>query len=252
MQELAFTWAFELGAGMLLTLGLVSQRALGPRFFLFHGLGAVGVVLLALALSGPLPGAVRAPALGVAIAGVLFALLGGRKPWPAALALLLAGTLSFAVWVGLASLWAGRHGGGLPLFLADTVLASLLLGTVMNAMWLGHWYLVQPTLSIMELRRMAWALAVCLAARLLLGLFVLGPRLSGAGEAWLFSGPGLFVLMRALWGIAGPLVLAFLVLSTVRIRSTQSATGLLYVMVLAVVTGELLSRYLALFHGIPG
>jgi len=62
--------------------------------------------------------------------------------------------------------------------------------------------------------------------------------------------PGVFVLMRYLWGILGALVLSFLVWRTVKIRSTQSATGILYVVVVATLVGEILSLYLAFYFGI--
>ena len=50
---------------------------------------------------------------------------------------------------------------------------------------------------------------------------------------------------------ASPAVLTVLVDRTVKIRSTQSATGLLYVAVVFVLIGELISRFLHLSAGIP-
>ena len=47
-----------------------------------------------------------------------------------------------------------------------------------------------------------------------------------------------------------PLILCILVWGTVKIRSTQSATGILYVIVLSILTGETLSQYLMLYHGL--
>jgi hypothetical protein len=56
--------------------------------------------------------------------------------------------------------------------------------------------------------------------------------------------------MRYLWGILGALFLSFLVWKTLLIRSTQSATGILYVIVVACLVGEILSIYLAFYFGI--
>ena len=48
-----------------------------------------------------------------------------------------------------------------------------------------------------------------------------------------------------LFGLLGPAAFAFMVHETARIRSTQSATGILYIAVIFVMYGELLARYLA-------
>ena len=57
--------------------------------------------------------------------------------------------------------------------------------------------------------------------------------------------------MRLLFGIAGPLSLIGFVWKTVEIRSTQSATGILYVQLFLVMSGELLATYLRVSAGFP-
>ena len=56
--------------------------------------------------------------------------------------------------------------------------------------------------------------------------------------AGLWSPDGVFVWMRLLFGLAGPLSLIWFVWKTVEIRSTQSATGILYVQLFLVLSGE--------------
>jgi hypothetical protein len=56
----------------------------------------------------------------------------------------------------------------------------------------------------------------------------------------------LFWLQRALFGLAGPLALALMVRRTVTLRATQAATGLLSVVLIFVIAGEILSHYLFL------
>jgi hypothetical protein len=56
---------------------------------------------------------------------------------------------------------------------------------------------------------------------------------------------------RVITGLIGPLILAFLIWRTVKMRSTQSATGLLYVAVILVLFGELISKYLLTIVFIP-
>jgi len=57
--------------------------------------------------------------------------------------------------------------------------------------------------------------------------------------------------MRFAWGLVLPAVLGWMVWQTVKIRSTQSATGILYVCTLAVFTGEILGLYLSLTERVP-
>ena len=61
---------------------------------------------------------------------------------------------------------------------------------------------------------------------------------------------GVFVWMRLLFGLAGPLSLIVFIWKTVEIRSTQSATGILYVQLFLVLSGELLATYLRLTAGL--
>src|SRR5437867_2626082 len=57
---------------------------------------------------------------------------------------------------------------------------------------------------------------------------------------------GVFFWQRVFFGFLGPAAFAYMVHETARIRSTQSATGILYLGVIFVVYGEFLARYLAL------
>ena len=67
----------------------------------------------------------------------------------------------------------------------------------------------------------------------------------------LWSPDGVFVWMRILFGLAGPLSLVWFIWKTVEIRSTQSATGILYVQLFLVMSGELLAKYLRVAAGFP-
>ena len=69
--------------------------------------------------------------------------------------------------------------------------------------------------------------------------------------AGLWGTDGVFVWMRLLFGIAGPLSLIWFIWKTVEIRSTQSATGILYVQLFLVMSGELLAKYLRVSAGYP-
>ena len=120
-------------------------------------------------------------------------------------------------------------------------LSALVLGTTLDAMVLGHWYLVQHGLSFEPLRRMSLALLAVVGVRLLLAalwLFALGGwgRLLGPGP--LAMDTTLFLLLRGLLGFVGPLGLGWMVWECVKLKSNTSATGILYVICVFVLVGE--------------
>jgi hypothetical protein len=125
------------------------------------------------------------------------------------------------------------------------------------AMILGHYYLVVLDLPIAALKRLTVLLIAALGLRgVAVGLALLGPGHAGWAEARLIAGglwspDGVFVWMRLLFGIVGPLSLVWFIWKTVEIRSTQSATGILYVQLFLVLAGELLAHYLQAAAGLP-
>ena len=62
---------------------------------------------------------------------------------------------------------------------------------------------------------------------------------------------GVFFWQRVLFGLLGPAVLSYLTWETAKIRSTQSATGILYVDFFTVVVGEVLAKYILLATHVP-
>lgn len=142
------------------------------------------------------------------------------------------------------------------LAVAGALSSSLLLGAVTVTMILGHWYLVDTSLSIAPLRDGALWFSIAVALRWGVVLFVLGYggwevlRVSRAADL-ILSTNGLFFLFRSLMGLAAPLLLAVLIWQTVKMRSTQSATGLLYVALVLVLFGELVSQFLLVMTGYP-
>jgi hypothetical protein len=146
------------------------------------------------------------------------------------------------------------------LLMAATLLSSaLLLGWSLVAMLLGHWYLIAPGLSFRHLVVFCWVLLVTV----LLRLGVVGSTLLvAAGVDELldphplrmlvgFQGQGMFFWVRLLWGIVIPLLLAVLSLRCAQQRSNQSATGILYVLVVGTFIGEITAYYLTLTTGVP-
>jgi protein NrfD len=143
------------------------------------------------------------------------------------------------------------------LFTIADLTSAVLLGAAATTMILGHYYLVVLDLPIAALRRLTVLLILGLAVRgLVVGVVLASPVHAGLEEAraiaaGLWSPDGIFVWMRLLFGIAGPLSLAYFIWKTVEIRSTQSATGILYVQLFLVLAGELLAKYLRVAAGFP-
>jgi hypothetical protein len=128
--------------------------------------------------------------------------------------------------------------------LAADLTSAALLGSATTAMLMGHSYLIAPAMSLTPLMRLLAALAV--AAVLRMGVAALGlwswtadhslTNLTDVTVWWLPVRWGL--------GFVGPLLLAWMAWQTVRVRSTQSATGILYVAVIFCFLGELTGQLL--------
>ncbi|MCZ6819252.1 MAG: hypothetical protein O7G31_07145 [Calditrichaeota bacterium] len=135
--------------------------------------------------------------------------------------------------------------------------ATFLLGSVLGTMITGHWYLVQHKLSLTPLKVSSMlflssvffrilVLVIGLAAINKAGLqMAITDLLSGTSfNSWIF-------LIRVGFGLAVPLIFAFMIRSSVKIRSTQSATGILYATIVLILMGETFARYLSIAAGIP-
>ena len=250
LTHATFLFFLNLCAGHYVFLGAVRPSRLGPAYYLIHGLPSLGVVAIALWLTskGGLSAAAFYSLLLFLGLGAFYSLFATRfriaAPILFALSLL---ALLFSI------LEMGKQESATVPFVVHSLLSLVLLGAASAAMALGHWYLVQPKLSISELSRLSYMLFAAVVVRLAWMVWGLAPLLSGVSSIEKFligSNEGIFILMRVLWGIALPVVLSALVLPTVKIRSTQSATGLLYVVVVCVLIGEILSTYLGLTYAV--
>jgi hypothetical protein len=181
----------------------------------FLGLFALGSLVYAMAL---FRGA-RAPTVGI---GALAAGAGA----------LAAGALT----------WGGGVIGAVPLAIQLVALASA-TGGAFAGMILGHWYLVTPKLStgpaLALTRGLLWIVAVQV---MLFGAWVgFGGGQNLAAFAPLTGPWALFVWLRLFVGLVFPLVVTWMAGQTVRTRSMESATGLLYIDVGAIAAGTILA-----------
>ncbi|HET7745880.1 MAG TPA: hypothetical protein VFM29_01180 [Vicinamibacteria bacterium] len=263
MTSVFFLFLVHLSVGVLATLPLVTDRA--GSFFKFCSASAAFMSTAGLWLlwrrygasgSEDALGGDRYPlVLAVTLAFILLTVVYNRAlhfGWDRARRPLLYGSLA----AGLASVAVSTPAAHRGLALAADLTSVVLLGAAASAMVLGHWYLVVLDLPISALRR----LTVLLGAGLLLRAVAVGLAFFLAAGAWegarevalgLWSPDGVFVWMRLLFGILGPLSLLWFIWKTVEIRSTQSATGILYVQLFLVLSGELLAKYLRVAAGVP-
>lgn len=168
-------------------------------------------------------------------------------------------------------------GGGLVV--AGFFAAALALGGVMTAMWLGHWYLVTPAMTEKPLLLSTTLVLLGLALEVIFFLAAGANIAPAQASVSTHSQPAITTVatgtpstsgtptttvkpsdvptvtplsagaigwLRLLVGFAIPLVLGSLSWKLVRDRSFQSATGMLYLIVVCTLAGEIMARGLFL------
>lgn len=264
LSAVVYLFLAHLGIGIAFTLLLVSKEA-GVKFFRFNAGLAAALVAAALAFRPA-----TSPTQLVATTGAVIA-LGGTLA-----CLTLYWIIAGRVWAWLrpplAAVATGAgvvavlihangavHGGqisGITLTTASALTSVALLGTACTAMVLGHWYLVIPSMEVRHLQKMVGIHIATLIARVLVVAAVLAiavgdPLATGRSlRGYVSSIDGIFFWQRVLFGLAGPALLGYLTWETAKIRSTQSATGILYVDFFTVVVGEVLAYYVVLSTGL--
>ena len=265
MASVLFLFLAHLAVGIAASLLLVGQAA-GVKFFRFNaGLAAV-LLLIALAFR-PAPPA-GAPAAGLGF-GALLVATGALLVYWATIGRVLASLRPVLLWTtvlgGVAALvvqatsWSVVEAGPSPWLTAVSFLSSsALLGGSCTAMILGHWYLVLPSMDVSLLQRIVKFHIGSTVVRVAVVGAVIAVALStwrapsGAGfDRYVLSIEGVFLWQRVLFGLLGPAVLSYLTWETAKIRSTQSATGILYVDFFTVIVGEVLAKYLLVSQRVP-
>lgn len=117
---------------------------------------------------------------------------------------------------------------------------SLVLGANMVGMLLGHWYLTSPTMSIQPLFRLNAFVGISGALRLIVSAIslVLYLSLLTSNTQWVW------LSMRWIAGVAGPLAVFVMVHKILKYKNTQSATGVLFVGVILTFLGEMAATLL--------
>lgn len=232
----------RLAAGMAACLLLLSPESsarpapgakplANPNFFRTQLLVVLGFAVLALLVGGP--------SVPLLIAASAFATFGSvtwsleRSPGGVTLVVLTVASLTAALIL--------QEG---PPAVAG-LSSAFLLGAAMSAMLMGHNYLVAPGMALTPLFRLLAALFVALAVRAAVDGVALARWIEAhPGDTMMSGDRALWLPVRWLVGLVGAAVLAAMAWQTARIRSTQSATGILYVAVIFCFLGELTGQLL--------
>jgi hypothetical protein len=256
------TFCARVALGLAACLLLLSPRQLHPRFFRTQLLTALGLLVVATGVGWPDAAPwTRGLLFGTTVLALLGALSWTLDPPPAgwAIVVALAGTLVAALTAMLpeAAGWMfytpGSDMSHPPLVVgsADQITSSLFLGTMLTAMLVGHSYLISPGMTLTPLMRCLLAGSFALVARIAVigwGLW----RWTELNPTYNLNNEVVLCLpVRWLVGIVAPLGFGWMAFSAARIRSTQSATGILYVVVVCGFLGELLGLLLTRQTGLP-
>jgi len=266
-----FLFLLGLTLGILTTLFWIPEKDLGRGYFQLNALIVLALLSLAVAVDRLHPmepfgshGKQGLLALGTALVSAFgYYAAVWREQWrwarlPAGIAVIA--TTVVLVLSGSALTIARTPLPHRPVLLnLSLVSCALLLGWSLVNMLLGHWYLISPKLTFRYLIAFCRALVALVLLRWLAVGVTLATALSVDSmiepHPWRllvdFGGQGMFFWFRLVWGLAVPLLLAFMALHCARNRSNQSATGILYVLVMGTFIGEITALYLTLTTGVP-
>jgi protein NrfD len=258
-----FLFLTHLAVGIVFTLPLIAREA-GVKFFRFNaGLAAILIVVaLAFRRTDDVSalGRLALSALGIAEAAIIvYWATVGRRLASIRPALVVTACLAGAAALVLQAVdvTAGWPFVVRALAVASFLSSAALLGGTCTAMILGHWYLVIPSMQVSHLQSIVKVhiasmvvRVVVVVAAIYVAIVTWQPGLGPNFERYIFSVAGVFFWQRVLFGLA-PVLLAYLTWETAKIRSTQSATGILYVDFFTVVVGEVLAKYLLLATRVP-
>lgn len=155
-------------------------------------------------------------------------------------------TLFYSSWVG-------------PSFqeIAVSILAGLILSAVFYAMNLGHFYLNVHGLKLYHLKNAVMVFGTLVLLRLLWNIYgIMAFKTMYGGEQvtlryFMTTTEGTFLGVALFFGVLFPFGSLYFIFGTLKLKNTQATTGLLYVILSAVLLGDLAYKYYLLRHSIP-
>ena len=246
-------FCLRLACGLIAALVLFSPSLVNPRFYRVHFLTALGLTAVAAFFGREQVGGWLWGALAVLVLAFVGSLAWSVEGAPGGKVLIGLTSLALATTLVLAS-QAFYPNGTIALdlpsttnlagMIVDDLSAAAVLGTAMTAMLMGHSYLIAPSMSLVPLRRLLAGLFGALLVRSALAASGLVSWTEGHSLINLENETVLWLPLRWGVGLLAPLVLGWMAREAAKIRSTQSATGILYVVVICCFLGELTSQLL--------
>lgn len=250
----------QLSIGTLIATGLLSTRDLRAGLFTVNSLicaiaAAVALVLTRMTLT---TGWWDVRYLGLTVIGATAAYGCFRLDRPEMGRLLLIASAILGVFFGLLPLSTKvlrirEISATAPWFFdAGMISGALLLGIAVATASLARWYQLMRGLPLEHLRLFTRALVGTIGLRILVVGFTMTAMDQFDAKAaalvvaplWPRSGHSLLFILRALFGLALPFVVAFVVMRTVQTETDRSVTAKLYLVMASVIIGELLAAYL--------
>jgi hypothetical protein len=263
-------FVLRLAFGLSLAMALTSPRRVTSGFYRNHAYVLLGLNVLALlaAFADPKQLSIWAPLAGAVLsyACAVTWLYEKAKPGRALLILIAAAGLIGACvaqqlpGIAIDGNFASESTASKPvpaaaaeavtcaIWKTNVFTSGLLLGSTIAAMFLGHWYLNSPTMEIAPLRKLLVLMLIALVLQSIVSAGSLGLESQLVG---LKSNQYPLLALRWLAGIFGTAALTYMTWQTLKIPNTQSATGILYVAVLATFLGELTSLLLSAGTAFP-
>jgi hypothetical protein len=241
-------FSIRLAFGLTSTLLLLPWKTVPLRFFRIE----LQVVLAVLVLAALDQARAAGPSVAVwtVVAGALLAYF-ASVAWGLGLPSLGVGISALTVVATVFWLVAASHAGPSALWTingASRAASGFLMGSTLTAMLLGHQYLTAPSMTIDPLKRVLVVMACALLVRALLaGAGTWATPVVDLSPAFPSGAPNLGTILAVRWGVGFVAfgVATLMTWRTASIRSTQSATGILYIAMIFVLFGELTSLVVA-------
>ena len=250
IQMICENFLLQMALGLIALTPIASSRLTGAGFIRLSSFLSMGLVILSLLLHLSYA-SWKSPQAIVLATSILFLFVHGQfhRDQKGPFMWILYALSSFLLLYALTLF----HNFDLRV-LSYILLSTFLMGSVVYAMVLGHWYLVVPKLSTRPLKISLVFLWIFLGLKLIESTYGLVESwdsfFATTGQIKGFSFNWMRLLMRVGWGYLVLGIMSVFTWKLVRLRSIQSATGMLYAMTFFIFVGELISNYLYFENGI--
>jgi hypothetical protein len=136
------------------------------------------------------------------------------------------------------------------------VLSGLIFCCILFAMNLGHWYLNVHGLPMAPLIRTVNILWILLTIRTVWDIYFMSAgRVSYAGDlitiaVFISKMDGFLLIIGLFFGTLFPLISLYFTREVLRLKNTQSATGILYVILCSIILGDMAYKYYLIKFGV--